>query len=38
MIQSMNHELKVKSAVILKANPGILKRGGEIETWMWLCV
>ena len=24
--------------VILKANPYILKRGGEIKMWMWLCV
>ena len=23
--------------VILKANPGILKYGGEIKMWMWLC-
>ena len=30
--------LRVKSAVILKANPGILKRGGGIRMWMWLCV
>ena len=22
---------------ILKANTGILKRGGEIKMWMWLC-
>ena len=24
--------------VILRANPGILKRGGGIKMWMWLCV
>ena len=24
--------------VIPKTNPGILKRGGGIEMWMWLCV
>ena len=30
--------LRVKSVVILKANPGILKLGGEIKMWMWLCV
>ena len=24
--------------VILKANPGILKRGGGIKMWMWLYV
>ena len=30
--------LGVKSVVILKANPGILKRGGEIKIWLWLCV
>ena len=24
--------------VILKANPGILKRGGGIKMWVWLCV
>ena len=30
--------LRVKSVVILKANPGILKRGGGIKMWMWLCV
>ena len=28
----------MKSEVILKANPGILKRGGGIKMWMWLCV
>ena len=27
----------MKSMVILKANPGILKHGGEIKMWMWLC-
>ena len=30
--------LRVKSVVILKANPGILKLGGGIKMWMWLCV
>ena len=30
--------LRVKSVVILKANPGILKRGGGIKMWMWLCI
>ena len=30
--------LRVKSVVILKANPGILKRGGGIKMWIWLCV
>ena len=29
--------LQVKSVVILKANPGILKCGGRIKMWMWLC-
>ena len=24
--------------VILKANPSILKRGGGIKMWMWLCL
>ena len=24
--------------VILKPNPGILKRGGGIKMWMWMCV
>ena len=24
--------------VILKANPGILKRDGGIKMWMWLCI
>ena len=24
--------------VILKANPGILKCGGGIKMWIWLCV
>ena len=24
--------------IMLKANPGILKRGGGIKMWMWLCV
>ena len=24
--------------VILKPNPGILKRDGGIKVWMWLCV
>ena len=28
--------LGVKSLVILKANPGILKRCGGIKVWMWL--
>ena len=28
----------MKSVVILKANPGILKLGGGIKMWMWLCV
>ena len=27
----------MKSVAILKANPGILKRGGGIKMWMWLC-
>ena len=30
--------LRVKSVVIVKANPGIFKHGGEIKMWMWLCV
>ena len=30
--------LRVKSVVILKANPGILKRCGGIKMKMWLCV
>ena len=30
--------LRVRSVVILKANPGTLKRGGGIKVWMWLCV
>ena len=30
--------LQVKSVVILKANPGILKQGGGIKMLMWLCV
>ena len=30
--------LLVKSVVILKANPGILKRTVGIKMWMWLCV
>ena len=30
--------LRVKSVVILKANPGILKLGGGIKMWMWLCI
>ena len=30
--------LRVKSVVILKGNPGILKRGGGIKLWMWLCL
>ena len=30
--------LQVKSVVILKANSGILKLGGGIKMWMWLCV
>ena len=29
--------LQVKSVVILNANPGILKCGGRIKMWMWLC-
>ena len=24
--------------VILKANPGSLKRSGGIKMWMWLCI
>ena len=28
----------MKSVVILKENPGILKRGGVIKMWMWLGV
>ena len=28
----------MKSVVILKGNPDILKRGGGIKMWMWLCV
>ena len=28
--------MQVKSVVILKANPGILKHGGTIK--MWMCV
>ena len=30
--------MQVKSVVIVKANPGIFKHGGEIKMWMWLCV
>ena len=30
--------LRMKSVIILKANPGILKRGDGIKIWMWLCV
>ena len=30
--------LQVKSVVILKENPGILKCGGGIKMWMWLFV
>ena len=30
--------LQVKSVVILKANPGILKHGGGIKMWIWLSV
>ena len=30
--------LRVKSSVILKANPGILIRGGGIKIRMWLFV
>ena len=30
--------LRVKSVVILKANPDILKCGDGIQMWMWLCV
>ena len=29
--------LQVKSVVMLKANPGILKHGGGIKMWMWQC-
>ena len=28
----------MKSVIILKVNPGILKRGGGIKMWIWLCV
>ena len=28
----------MKSVVILKANPGILKHGGGIKMSMWLCI
>ena len=28
--------LRVRSVVILKANLGLLKRGGGIKMWMWL--
>ena len=27
-----------KSVAVLKANPGILKCGGGIKMWLWLCV
>ena len=30
--------LRVKSVIILNANPGILKCGGGIKMWMQLCV
>ena len=30
--------LQVMSVVILKTYKGILKRGGGIKMWMWLCV
>ena len=30
--------LQVKSVVMLKANPGILKHGGGLKMWIWLCV
>ena len=30
--------LPVKFVVILKTNPSILKGGGGIKMWMWLCV
>ena len=30
--------LRVKSVVILKANPSILKHGGGIKVWMCSCV
>ena len=30
--------LRVKSGVILQANPGFLKHGGGIKKWMWLYV
>ena len=30
--------LQVKSVVMLKANPGILKRGVGIKLWIWLYV
>ena len=30
--------LQVKSVVILKANPGILKCSVGINMWIWLCV
>ena len=30
--------LWVKSVVIIKTNPGILKRGSGIKMWVWLCV
>ena len=31
-------QVKLKSVVILKANPDISKRGDGIKMWMWLCV
>ena len=30
--------LQVKSVAVLTANPGILKCGGGIKMWLWLCV
>ena len=30
--------LRVRSVVIVRANPGILKRYGGIKMWMLLCV
>ena len=29
---------EMKSVVMPKANPGILKRVGEIKMWIWLCI
>ena len=31
-------DVRVKSVVILKANPGILSCRGGMWMWMWLCV